>query len=285
MDGKLFLLLLCACECAAYLKENRHKNESFDYLVLAQFWPATSCYIYFGKEHCSGIPKAVTGWTIHGLWPSSEGEPPQFCNTSAKFEFNKIKGLSTQLNTQWPYYNTSGDTTFLWAHEWEKHGTCATSVPALNGEFNYFNSTLTLQKPLNISGILAKHGILPSLKVKHRPQEFFDAIKAELGTIPNICCVYDEASKQHYIEQVYLCYSKSFQLQDCPYVNSRRGLNRRAKREMVQKHHPHHQSYFDDCPAQKSKGVFFLPFRPPSMEQKETVLYYHSEFKEVISWH
>jgi ribonuclease I len=40
--------------------------------------------------------------------------------------------------------------TSFWQHEWQKHGTCAESVPAYTGEFNYFSQAIALNKRFDL---------------------------------------------------------------------------------------------------------------------------------------
>lgn len=44
------------------------------------------------------------------------------------------------MRTDWP--SLSGKDTAFWAHEWDKHGTCA--APVLSGEKDFFTATLDL---------------------------------------------------------------------------------------------------------------------------------------------
>lgn len=47
-------------------------------------------------------------------------------------------------------------------HEYDKHGTCATSIPALSTEFGFFCTVLSpLYEKYNFTAVLEKAGIVP----------------------------------------------------------------------------------------------------------------------------
>ena len=80
---------------------------------------------------------------MHGLWPSySNRSYPQYCDGSA---YTNITGVQYQdmLN----YWNVGPDNQEFWAHEWEKHGTCAQNATGI-GQDEYFNQALDLFKAL-----------------------------------------------------------------------------------------------------------------------------------------
>jgi len=259
MNMTLKFLLFFFCICAG---KPVTIDQSWDFLHLAQFWPATSCYVHFGKD-CSGIPKGVTGWTIHGLWPSRRGsERPQYCNSTLKFDYDQIKGLSPMLESRWPSYYTSQPTS-LWKHEWEKHGTCAMSLPALRGEPNYFALTMWLQQPLDLFRNLARSRIFPSATTMYKPADIYWAVRQGVGVDPNIVCSYDNQTKRHYIEQVWICFTKEFLLQDCPYVADST-VNSSSSKKLG-----NNPSRFSQCPDIGTASVYYLPLTPPSPDVGE----------------
>ena len=72
-------------------------------------------------------------FTIHGLWPNyaEPGKWPAFCNSSYPFNEKEIEDLLPEMDENWPdMLNKQGSqkSIWLWTHEWEKHGTCATPV-------------------------------------------------------------------------------------------------------------------------------------------------------------
>ncbi|XP_012935047.1 ribonuclease Oy [Aplysia californica] len=235
-------------------------TKEWDYLAMVQFWPPTSCYIYFGKEKCHGIPAVVKGWTIHGLWPSGPGSHyPEYCNHSLKFDYNKIKSLGAQLLTQWPNLDSESKTTELWSHEWEKHGTCAVSVSRLSTEFDYFNVTLGIHGALNTTGALAKRGITPS-DDPYTASDIYNALLAEYGVKPNIVC--EKKDEKYYLDQVYVCLSKSFVAQDC----------------ISSSGEPFLGSLFVGCPDPQSREVIYMPFNTQQIpDRPDNILEFISE--------
>merc|ERR1711991_1272800 len=97
----------------------RYTSDSFDFLLFVQQWPGTLW---------NTAPKGVDGFTIHGLWPNNNDTGgPSFC-TSATFDPSEVSSLLDELNVQWP--SNQGDNEAYWAHEYEKHGTCAAVLPS-----------------------------------------------------------------------------------------------------------------------------------------------------------
>lgn len=70
------VLLTISAATNAELRRNHHLKKSsgsgdvektnFDYLILRQIWPATTC-MFPGPNTCS-IAKNITTWVVHGLW-------------------------------------------------------------------------------------------------------------------------------------------------------------------------------------------------------------------------
>jgi ribonuclease T2 len=83
----------------------------------------------------------------------------------------------TALNTYWPSLNSPSST--FWAHEYEKHGTCAKDV--LPTEFDFFNATLSIRDSYDVTPALAKAGILPSATATFTKAAFQNAVTAAFG--------------------------------------------------------------------------------------------------------
>ena len=68
-------------------------------------------------------------WTIHGLWPNRmSGGWPQYC-TREQFDPNEIKDLIPEMDKDWPNLMQDRPHYDFWTHEYEKHGTCAETLP------------------------------------------------------------------------------------------------------------------------------------------------------------
>ena len=58
-------LLVCFMSILTLSIQSPYKKD-FDYLMLRQIWPKTSCMYPAG--HICTIDKDVNSWVIHGLW-------------------------------------------------------------------------------------------------------------------------------------------------------------------------------------------------------------------------
>ncbi|XP_029420379.1 ribonuclease T2 isoform X4 [Nannospalax galili] len=104
----------------------------------------------------------------------------------------------------------------LWKHEWEKHGTCAAQVDALNSEKKYFGKSLDLYKQLDLNSVLLKFGIKPSINY-YQLADFKDALTRIYGVVPKIQCLLPEQGEDvQTIGQIELCFTKEgFHLRNC----------------------------------------------------------------------
>ncbi|ORX69378.1 RNase Sy [Linderina pennispora] len=142
-------------------------------------------------------------FTLHGLWPntcSGAQTGNNGCDDSRLYPdlgtiiqgFNST--LYDQLNTYWPSYK--GDNPAFWSHEWNKHGTCVTTLdPSCYTDYkkyqdvnDYFTKVLSLRKQYDYYGVLAKAGITPGSGKTYKSSQFKAAIKAALGVDVAIKC-------------------------------------------------------------------------------------------------
>lgn len=144
-------------------KHRRQTSNEFDVLIFTQRWPPTACFVW--KENSESrscvLPKREE-WTIHGIWPTKfRTIGPEYCNDSMPFDARTLAPLESELKENWiDIQNGSRPYTF-WKHEWDKHGTCALTVKALDNEYNYFLAGLNLLDEYNMIDVLAKASILP----------------------------------------------------------------------------------------------------------------------------
>jgi len=75
----------------------------------------------------------------------------------------------------------------IWAHEWEKHGSCAVSLPSLNSEFKYFFQGIEWSKKYNMKDILEKGGIKVNSTLN--VTDYWKAVKSTLKTNVWIECI------------------------------------------------------------------------------------------------
>ena len=64
----LGLLFISVFLCVGQSEQNRiqPKKSNFDYLILRQIWPASTC-MFPGPNTCS-IARNISTWVVHGLW-------------------------------------------------------------------------------------------------------------------------------------------------------------------------------------------------------------------------
>ncbi|GAB6033198.1 ribonuclease [Chamberlinius hualienensis] len=190
----------------------------WDYLLLTQQWPPTVCQQWKQqnpKHECTDWKGEMT-WTMHGIWPSDiSGNDPAFCNASLKYNATVVQPLKPHLEIYWPnMYKGTVDDEF-WAHEWNKHGTCAVTDSRLSNEFSYFNSGINLAIQFNIYKYLAQQNITPSLQ-ELELSDIEAAIKTALGIKPLIQCYKDKEKNQHLIQEIRICLNKSLEIIECP---------------------------------------------------------------------
>ncbi|KAI9806219.1 MAG: hypothetical protein M1825_006334 [Sarcosagium campestre] len=134
-------------------------------LLQTQFWdtqPATG---------------PVNSWTVHGLWPDlCDGSFEQYCDRSREYSniSEIIRGfgrdtLLDYMSTYWKDYQGKDDS--FWEHEWNKHGTCVSTLePSCYGPdyvpqaevVDFFQRTVDVFKELDTYKALAAAGITPS---------------------------------------------------------------------------------------------------------------------------
>ncbi|XP_033642302.1 ribonuclease Oy-like [Asterias rubens] len=218
-------------KCAGETCKGVEAIPDWDYLLFVVQWPESFCLYYNASRSTNSdqkciIPRGVRDWTVHGTWPTKIGtEGPTNCNNTWTFDFSKVKDLESQLQKVWPDLLSGSTYDSFWAHEWDKHGTCASSLPALYGEHNYFGSTLKMHSHFNIDSILSAAEIVPSKTSNYTRDAIFNAIKAGAGGMPDLTCyqknLHDGSGIQQYLAEVRLCIDKTFKPMDCPKPSSK----------------------------------------------------------------
>lgn len=124
------------------------------------------------------------------------------------FDSQSIFGIQNKLNEYWtdlelqPINVTENSSTnssnalenkkSIWFHEWEKHGTCAISLPALDSEFKYFYQGIEWSEKYNIKDILEKSGIKVNSTLY--VADYWKAVKSVLNTNAWIECTFKNVS-------------------------------------------------------------------------------------------
>ena len=120
----------------------------------------------------------------------------------------QVKPFIQQMDKWWPSYD--GPNADFWKHEYEKHGTCAESIPQLSTQLGFFKTTLSLVQQYNFIPLLAAGGITPSDYNSVSTKDASAAIKSAFGGTPSFSC--DDSGN---VEAVALCFDKSLNPTDC----------------------------------------------------------------------
>ncbi|KAL6040881.1 hypothetical protein STEG23_037857 [Scotinomys teguina] len=127
------------------------------------------------------------------------------------------KDLLLDMKIYWPdVIHPSSNRSRFWKHEWDKHGTCAAQLDALNSEKKYFGKSLDLYKQLDLNSVLLKFGIKPSINY-YQLADFKDALTRIYGVVPKIQCLLPEQGEEvQTVGQIELCFTKEdFHLRNC----------------------------------------------------------------------
>jgi len=187
-------------------------HEPWNYLVLSVEWPPAFCYSFGNNSKCCNT-SAVTGWNLHGLWPSnSKGADPICCKNATKFDINKLKPIMEELYKEWnPLGNCTKD---FWAHEWHFHGSCACQNKLLSDELIYFNQTLQLKKRLDLTNLLYKHNVRPDANKEYQESDFIQVIKKAYNVDPILQCM--SYKGKIYLKALNICFDNNLNIFECP---------------------------------------------------------------------
>ncbi|XP_038382462.1 ribonuclease T2 isoform X2 [Canis lupus baileyi] len=178
---RLLLSSLCLALCCPGGARGSRGSDNHEWkkLIMVHHWPVTVC-----KEVENDCRDPPDYWTIHGLWPDKAEE----CNGSWHFHLEEIKDLMPEMKMYWPDVIHPLNHSHFWKHEWEKHGTCAAQLDALNSQKKYFGGSLDLYRDLDLNSMLQKLGIKPSINY-YQVSDIKDALAGIYGVIPKIQCL------------------------------------------------------------------------------------------------
>jgi ribonuclease I len=189
-----------------------HDDDSWDYFLFVQTSPSGDCY--FANNNNCNYPSNSTQWTMHGIWPTKSGTlGPNYC-TKVTFHLNEVEDLIPQLISQWTNVKTDTSLGSFWAHEYEKHGSCAAGINAMSDEHSFFSRTLKLHEAFDFTSLLENEGIKPSLTDKYHTDVFNEAFQKELKVKPLLECLYSHDMGQ-VLYQISVCLRKDFSLMPC----------------------------------------------------------------------
>ncbi len=173
----------------------QNKSAPVDYYMLALSWSPEFCEFQARKNN-GKVPESLQfqcsnseqfGWVIHGLWPQNASaksveEHPRFCQ-------GDLPPVSEAIIKK---YLPESPGAALLQGEWEKHGACA-----FNTAESYFEKQKALFQSLNLPGHEMSRNELFKWMKKFNPQ-------------------LQNAYLQARNNELYICYDKSWNVQDCP---------------------------------------------------------------------
>lgn len=199
----------------------------------------------------------VDSWTIHGLWPDHcNGGFDQYCDPKRRYSNISLiltdsgRGdLLDDMRTFWKDFR--GDDPNLWEHEWNKHGTCISTLETHCYDIyypqqevvDYFDKTVELFHQLPTHEILSGAGIVPSYTETYSLHEIQDTLSKAHGAEVTVRC------HRHSLNEVWYFFNVAGPLQTGKFVPS----------------NPDGQS--SNCPA---KGIRYQPKTPPKGQPTKT---------------
>ncbi|KAF8681259.1 SNF2 family N-terminal domain [Rhizoctonia solani] len=156
-------------------------------------------------------------WTIHGLWPDHcDGSYDANCaperelfNITTVLEQSGQQKLLKYINQYW--LNNNGTNEEFWEHEYNKHGTCISTLEpqcfkkSSKNQFpelvTYMTKTVELFQDLPTYKWLKAKGIVPSTTTTYTLAQIQQAVAAKTGFIPTVGC-----NKQGYLSEMWYHY-------------------------------------------------------------------------------
>ncbi|KAJ3142089.1 ribonuclease T2-like [Geranomyces variabilis] len=137
-------------------------------------------------------------FTLHGLWAdycdgtyetSPLGCDPARRDDNAKATVDKLAPKSLREEMEKVWLAADGDYNWFWSHEWNKHGTCVSTLnpkcftkPSPSQDvLAFFRASLNLRPRFNLYKIFASQGVVPSTTHAYNFTDFQAALKAETG--------------------------------------------------------------------------------------------------------
>lgn len=132
----------------------------------------------------------------------------QYTNVSAIIAAAGKTELLTYMNKYWKDYQ--GDDEDFWEHEWDKHGTCISTLePGCYDKYTpqqevvaYFQKTVDLFKTLDSYAFLAAKGITPSSTTTYKSENIQKALAEPRGVQVTIRCSKGELNEVWYFYNV-----------------------------------------------------------------------------------
>ncbi|CAH0581577.1 unnamed protein product [Chrysodeixis includens] len=191
-------------------------DKDWDFLIFTQNWPGSVCKVWTHKKphhHCV-YPNQKDSWTVHGIWPTKAGTKGPFnCNATWLFDPEEVRPIETELEQAWTNVEKETELYNLWAHEWNKHGTCAAMIEPLNGQLKYFSKGIEFLKQYHMTDILNAASIMPSDVKETNAEDINNAVVSKLGIRPVIECIFEDGVQ--YLLELRICFGKQLNLIEC----------------------------------------------------------------------
>ncbi|KAL4918562.1 ribonuclease T2-like protein [Aspergillus aurantiobrunneus] len=185
-------------------------------MLQTQFWDADPAV---GPEN---------SWTIHGLWPDHcNGGFDQYCDSHRRYSNISLilvdagrRDLLDEMSTYWKDYK--GDDPNLWEHEWNKHGTCVSTLEThcysdyypQQEVVDYFDKTVELFHDLPTYRTLASANIVPSYTETYTRHEIEETLSKAHGATVTVRC------RSHRLQEVWYFFNVEGPLQTGKFVAS-----------------------------------------------------------------
>ncbi|THH33249.1 hypothetical protein EUX98_g895 [Antrodiella citrinella] len=170
-------------------------NAPGGHFLQTQFWDFDAPVQFSGP---------ADSWTVHGLWPDHcDGSFDEFCsperestNITGVLEFNKEFEILAFMKKFWT--DDTGNDESFWEHEWNKHGTCMSTLePQCILGFNeeartdiiiFLKRTIGLYQNLNTFEFLERKNIVPTTTKTYKFADVLSALVAATGKTPTVQC-------------------------------------------------------------------------------------------------
>jgi len=192
----------------------------FDFYVFAQSWSAQFCTTKPNIPGCTNPTNwQQTNLTLHGMWPNYNSQRsghgwPQCCQSKygSDIDPSVVADLLPALQLYWPNeQDPSGSklSSSLWAHEWNKHGTCS-GLP----QKAYLQEAMTIQLQIPTPSVITNN-VGGSCKLKDL-QAAYGATDCLSGgdCIVAFNCASD--SGKLYLSSVTTCWDQFYKQIRCP---------------------------------------------------------------------
>jgi ribonuclease T2 len=155
-----------------------------------------------------------------GLWPQNwDGSYPCYCS-GPLYNGTLLDPIRATLDTVWPNFDCQqaldpacngavlpACNDGFWCHEYEKHGTCASTV--MGDELSFFSGVPKLLAQYDILSAWATAGIKPG-STSYEVSKLAGALQTAYGTVPVVQC------SDGKVTSVLSCWTSDLTLTDCP---------------------------------------------------------------------